>query len=124
MAAAFDARFRFSGRVEKIGLVDYGAGVRPFELVGWTSGLAPRSQAKALGLNVPERISPSYPYPYLRLGVWKPIGQAASIDVARGKAMVDVDDSYGSLSGAGYRATLRKIGGEWYCVDLVRTWEA
>lgn len=122
MLAAFDARFRFDGRTEKIGLVDYSEGVRPFELIGWRGGLVPEKKAGAMGLRVPQGIHRSYPYPYLRFEPKAEGLPAVGISADGQTATVEIGVTYGGLDGIGFRVKLRKFGDEWYSVEMTETW--
>lgn len=63
--ATFDARFRFDGRTERIGQIDYGNGIKPFEVVGWRGGLVPRDKMTEAGLKEPQVPAHSYQFPFV-----------------------------------------------------------
>lgn len=122
MAAAFDAFFRFDSMKPRLGLVDYGPGVKPFELPGWSGGLVPRERFKETGL--PEKVAGKRFSPYAFLDFQSHGGNVPTVQGgADGRtATVDLGVHYGEASGWGVRVTLRKFGDEWFSVDIRPAW--
>ncbi len=122
LAAAFDAFYRFGEMTDRVGLVRYGAGARPFELPGWKGGLFPESEAKGL--------SDELGRPFLkdrRHAVLEFRTHGGALPTVQGgpdgrTATVDLGVLYNGRTGWGVRVTLRKFGDEWFSVDVREAW--
>ena len=122
MAAAYDAFFRFSPMTDRVGLVRYPEGTRPFELTGWKGTLVPYGDAARLAID-PTKAGRGAG----RFAVLDFQSHGGAVPTVQGgadgrTATVDLGVHYAPGSGWGVRVTLRKYGDEWFSVEIREAW--
>ena len=115
--ALFDARLRFEERNLGLGIVDYGRGVQPFELVGWNGAVVPAELTGTISKQgTYARLDG--PFGFIRFQPQDSTGTPVAFNADRTEATAGIAVYYGPLDGTGYEARLRKIRGEWFVVSL------